>query len=632
MVGLEPQNERHFFIHDGKDGCFVKVRLHGPSTKVAPGDEIEVSGVTDPLGFYPSIRDARVILIGKKPLPLPIRPRVDEMFSPELDSQWVEVPAVIIGSELGDGRHTLTVEVYGNQFKAELPIREGAGSRSSEWMQRRVLLRGVMGTIFNQDKQMTDRHFFLHSLDALIPMSPQPDDSNCPLIQISQLLTGNMGPDVAVRISGVITQTNPRGFYLRDASGSTLVHHISSKRLHQGMLVEVSGFAAVAPFRPVMRATRVEPVGLATPPPEPVRVDPNAAEFSRLHSEWVTMEAEFQGMANSRHEELLQFRSKGRYFEASIPRSHNGTWPAEIGLQVGDRVRLSGIYELTTTHALPRLNWVDGMRLHLPETGGIKIIETAPWWTMRRLFVAFGAMSGIAILAMLTSWTLRRQVKRQMQVISEKLRTEAVGEERDRMARELHDTLEQQLSGVALQLDGLDDLLANQPKKVPTALELARRMLRFTREEARRSVWDLRSQVLERDGLPAALRAIGAPFSAASAPHIEVTVEGNEHPLQPGSDFHLLRIAQEALTNAIKHGKARRVDIQLEYHDDSTRLKVTDNGVGFDSASPVQPPRPSFGVMGMKERAAKIGAEFSIHSSVGHGCEVVVSVPQPSLE
>ena len=631
VVGVEPERSKNVFIHDGKEGCFVKVRRVAPSSAMAPGDEIMLTGVTDPMGYFPSIRQANCRIIGRKPLPPPERPRVSQMFSPRLDSEWIEVPAVVIDSELGDGRQTLTVEVYGNQYKAELPIQMDSAERTRELMQRRVILRGVMGTIFNQDKQMTDRHFFLSSLAALVPNPRQPKERDASPILISQLLTGQNGPEVTVHITGEITQLDPRGFFLRDASGSTLVRYVDTTSLQPGMKVEVTGTAAVSPFRPTMRATHVISHGKSSPLPVPFPIDISADDLSRFHSEWVELEADFLGRADSRHEEILQFRSNGRYFEASIPFPADGSGtPQAQRLQIGDRLLLTGICELTTTHALPRLNWVDGVRLHLPIGGGIRVISSAPWWNTKRLMIACGTLAAIAALAMLMSWTLRRRVKNQMQVISEKLRSEAVGEERDRMARELHDTLEQQLSGVALQLDGLDDLLSNQSQNVHTSLELARNMLRFTREEARRSVWDLRSQVLERDGLPAALRAIGEPFEGAGSMRVDIDVRGAEHALPPGHDFHLLRIAQEALTNAVKHGNANAVTISLQYAENHTTLKVTDDGDGFAPDRLPGPERPRFGVMGMRERAAKISAEFSINSSPGMGCSVEVSVPHPS--
>ncbi|MEY3896165.1 MAG: hypothetical protein RLZZ214_1685, partial [Verrucomicrobiota bacterium] len=269
----------------------------------------------------------------------------------------------------------------------------------------------------------------------------------------------------------------------------------------------------------------------------------------------------------------------------------------------------------------------DGFRIHLPENDGMAVISRAPWWTTRRLLVALGVMSGVAATGFLGTWLLRRQVKSQMHIISDKLRTEAVGEERDRMARELHDTLEQQLSGVALQLDSLDHAVTQNPAAASATLSLARRMLRYTRHEARRSVWDLRSKVLENDGLSAALRAIQETSGGPAGPAIAVHVSGEEHVLSAGVDFHLLRIAQEATTNAIKHGAASTIRIELEYLTDATRLIIRDDGRGFDPAAAQSSPGPHFGLLGMRERAGKIGATLTFDSAPGSGCTVTATLP-----
>jgi len=168
------------------------------------------------------------------------------------------------------------------------------------------------------------------------------------------------------------------------------------------------------------------------------------------------------------------------------------------------------------------------------------------------------------------------------------------------------------------------------PSGAESILLLARRMLRHTRLEARRSVWDLRSKVLHDHGLPAALHAISESVGSAEAPAIEVRVAGEARTLPPGADFHLLRIAQEAVTNAIKHGAARSILIGLDYLGDRARLVVRDDGRGFDPATARHEPGPHFGLLGMRERAAKIGATMELASSPGRGCMVTVDLPIPA--
>jgi signal transduction histidine kinase len=226
---------------------------------------------------------------------------------------------------------------------------------------------------------------------------------------------------------------------------------------------------------------------------------------------------------------------------------------------------------------------------------------------------------------------LHRQVAHQMKIISEKLRGEAVSAERNRMARDLHDTLEQQLAGVALQLDGAEETIREDPVAASEAVVLARRMLRHTRLEARRSVWDLRSQVLEKQGLPAALRALAE--SAAGRVGLETTVQvaGESCDLPAGVEFQLLRVAQEALANAIKHSGAKRVVISLEYSPEATRLRISDDGEGFAAGALTHTNDKHFGVLGMQERAARIGAELSIVGTPGAGCVVTLCLPASAL-
>lgn len=622
VVGLNPGAPFHFFMHDGSAGCFIKTIAGGRPEYLAPGDRVLVEGMSDPLGYYPSVRDARVRVLGNGKPPPPVKPTAGQMFAPELDSEWVEVPAVVTGYEIGDDRVTLAVQVNGSPFKAEVPMVGDAEERAAGLMQQPVRLQGVMGTIFNYQRQMTDRHFFVPSFDSIAPVLPKLDGGQARLLKVSQLLASGFGPAMPVRLQGVVTQIGPKGLYLRDNTGSTLVAGAAMDDITPGTVVEAEGFGATAPFRPVLRATQVRSTG-SNAVVKAVPFDFKISGMSRLHAELVTLEADFLGRRDGPVDSILQFCSGEAFFEALQPHGRDLVDPP---LAVGDRVRLTGICELTTTHALARRDWVDGFRIHLPRSGGIEVLSRAPWWNTRRLLVALGVMSGVAALGFLGTWTMRRQVKRQMAVISDKLRSEAVGEERDRMARELHDTLEQQLSGVALQLDGLDHAVHQNPAAVSSVLLLARRMLRYTRLEARRSVWDLRSKVLEDDGLDVALRTIQQTSGDSAGAAIDVQVTGRERNHPPGVDFHLLRIAQEAVTNAIKHGEARSITILLEYLPQETRLTVCDDGRGFDSGA-AHSAGPHFGLLGMRERAAKIGAVLTLASLPGQGCRVTVAMP-----
>lgn len=625
VLGSDPASPWSLFLHDGTAGCYVKLLPGEGTADFLPGSQLQVEGTSMALGYYPSVGRARAHLVGAGALPVPRRLSAEEIFAPEFDSAWVEVPAVVVGFEVRNLRLTLDVEVYGLPFKAELPLEHGAEARASGLLQRPVSMRGVLGTIFNRQRQMTDRHFFVASLAAITPIRV-PAAGAAPRIAVAQLLTGAFGPQTHVSIEGVVTQANEKGFYLRDATGSALVNAAPGSRFPPGARVEVEGFGSVAPFRPVMRAAKVVELGRVAPP-RPVSFDYARADLPAMHAELVTVDAEFLARQDTRGGHVLECVTGRQIFEVRWPAGES----AGPALAAGDRLRLVGICELTTTHALPRIGWVDGFRLHLAGPAGLTVLTRGPWWTARRLLVALGVMSAVAALGLTGTWIFRRRVQRQMEIIGDSVRVEAVAKERDRIARELHDSLEQQLSGVALQLDGLDDTVRRDPPAAARALQIARRMLRYTRLEARRSVWDLRSKILETHGLVAALQEMASSSEAPHGPKIEVRTSGAAQPFPAATEFHLFRIAQEALANAIKHGEARHVVIGLEHLSGASRLTVRDDGRGFEPEEKQFSPGPHFGLLGMRERAAKIGGDLRVDSGPGRGCEIAVTVGAPAV-
>ncbi len=176
-----------------------------------------------------------------------------------------------------------------------------------------------------------------------------------------------------------------------------------------------------------------------------------------------------------------------------------------------------------------------------------------------------GIMS-VAILAGLT-WVviLDSRLRRQTRIIQEKAQREAVLEERSRIAREFHDTLEQELAAISIQLDTVSAQFDDSPAHARDLLELTRNMSRRSLAEARRSVWDLRSHLLENSNLVAALSEVAKALAASSQSQIVVSTAGPQRRLSASLENNMLRLAQEALTNALKHARAQRISVQLTY-------------------------------------------------------------------
>jgi signal transduction histidine kinase len=201
--------------------------------------------------------------------------------------------------------------------------------------------------------------------------------------------------------------------------------------------------------------------------------------------------------------------------------------------------------------------------------------------------------------------------------------------ERARLAREIHDTLAQGFVGISSQLDAVAMCLLNDPGAARQYLELARKMARHSLTEARRSVMDLRASALEGQDLAAALHSGMRVWTAGSGVDVEVDVTGQQNALPQEMEQHLLRIAQEAVNNALKHASASKIAIKLHMEARKLYLRIVDNGRGFEERDIFSSGGGHFGLMGMRERAERVGGELRLETQPGSGTKVEVTAPLP---
>ena len=197
-------------------------------------------------------------------------------------------------------------------------------------------------------------------------------------------------------------------------------------------------------------------------------------------------------------------------------------------------------------------------------------------------------------------------------------------EERNRLAREIHDTLVQGLTGIIMQLETADALLESaQADRGREAMLQALALTRANLEEARRSVLDLRAAPLEGRSLAKALAALVDEMKATS--HVKIKFESTgERPLPTRVEVALYRIAQEALTNVARHAQARRAVVRLLTTPAFVQLTIEDDGRGFD---PAQVPTDHHGLIGMQERARLLGGTLELHTQPDRGTRLHVTVP-----
>jgi signal transduction histidine kinase/streptogramin lyase len=202
-------------------------------------------------------------------------------------------------------------------------------------------------------------------------------------------------------------------------------------------------------------------------------------------------------------------------------------------------------------------------------------------------------------------------------------------DERARLAREIHDTLAQGFVGISSQLDAVAMCLPDETAPVRKYLDVARKMARHSLTEARRSVMDLRASVLEGQDLAAALESSTRLWTAGSGVDVDVDVSGPRTALTEEAEQQLLRIAQEAVTNVLKHAGASKIWVKLHMEARRLFLRIVDNGRGFEQQDAFSSQGGHFGLIGMRERAERLGGELRLASQPGGGTEVEVKVPLP---
>jgi len=259
---------------------------------------------------------------------------------------------------------------------------------------------------------------------------------------------------------------------------------------------------------------------------------------------------------------------------------------------------------------------ITGFAVILRRAADLKVIRSPPWWTPGRLFALVIALTALLVGVSIWNRLLQRQAERRGRQLyraeigraGEALRVE----ERTRLAVELHDSLSQNLTGVALQLKaGRHDMAAQA--------------LKSCREELRNCLWDLRSNAIDCDSMDEALRQTLAPHVEGARLSVRFNVKRSA--VSDTTAYAIMRIIRELVTNAIRHGHA--ADIRVAGRLEPTRIlfSVRDDGCGFDPAARPGIAEGHFGLQGVEERAEALGGEMTIASTVGKGTRVTVEIP-----
>ena len=591
------------------------------------GTEVEIEGRTEAGFLGPFVNADTVRAMGARALPSPPRATFEELLTAQLHGRRVEITGIVRGQrvnpELGLDWLALEVATGGGRITVNV-THEATGH--PELIDAMVRIRGVNlhGTDAQQQAflPMLNAHT-LADVEVVTPAMGRPFDQ--PLTPLASLMRSASvaGAGHRLRARGVVTFVG-RGdsFYFQDESRGIQVFLRDAPRPDAGEAVDVVGFPEPGAFSPVLRDADWRPTaGKGAPVPLPVSMTEATKHDGRL----LTVEGRLTEITKGDREVMLTLELGGRRGRIHILNAAARNWVE------GSRLRATGVcsveigdWESFVAHRKPT-----GFSLLTQDPGSITLVQSAPWWNLRRVvwLLAVAAVSSLGALGL--AWWRTKVRLRETSRTREAAHAQfvAVIAERNRIAREIHDTLAQGFAGISVQLEVLNDRLHDAPTTLRRHLDLARDLVRSSLDEARRSVWNLRAQALEEAGLGEALARLGQQLSEGAAVTFELRVDGTPRTLPVDVENNLLRIGQEAITNAVRHASAKRISLSLSYLADRVCLVVSDDGRGFDPKRVRPSARGGFGLSGIRERAETMHASLTINPESEGGTRLELGVP-----
>ena len=664
--------QRDLVVQDPTAGIFLELGdWKGPVLDLKPGDLIELEGVTRAGTFSPVVIPERIEPRGKGALPAPRKVSFEDLASGREDSQFIELGGIVRSAsrEMALPPPRLILQVAAPGGKIPVWVLHHDGADAGRLIDAQVQVQGVCLHFTNVRGQAWDRRLVVYGMDGIrVDRQAPADPFTLPLYTIDHLL--KFSPEGSsphrVRVQGTLTWGQPgASLFIQDGRRGLQVLSSQGGELRPGDRIEAVGFPSMGEYYARLEDAAFRTVGSGDEP-SPAEVSVEEARRGDYDGVLVQVAATFIDASRSGGTGTATLERGGFRFGADLPAGQPDDPFAAI--RPGSEVLVTGICEAVagpsgrSPFGLPSENF----RLRLRAPSDVRVLRPGPWWTVGRMAIALGGSA--LLLASLAAWglTLRRRNRQLREQIAARRRAEeelqrahddlerrveerstqlaeeirarhqaaiefdAVLRERNRLAADLHDTMEQSLTGVSLQLEAGRATLAVEPEKSSKHLALAKDLLDASRDEVRRAVWDLRSQALEKHELPDALLLVARRAEEGGRARIDLRVAGSPRKLPEAVAHGLLRICQEAIANSLKHGSPDTIRVSLVFEDAAVSLSIEDDGKGFTVGDAPGPETGHFGLQGIRERAKRIGGAMAIESEPGRGTLVRIAVPSGS--
>lgn len=623
-----------------RSACFWDAATNAPA--YGNGDFIRVQGIiSDSVESYRRqvLTDrAHTVLnleiVGHAPLPRTRASTASEINSFATSNDFVHIDGVL-ASAVRDSTNAewnwLVLKTETGAIRAAATERDYPLHRLQTLLDAEVRLRGIL---HNDTSWMhiTRKHIILYGDGGLVVRKTASSPFAAPVL-------GNAPSTHRQKITGHVLGLGKRKVFIRRDNKDFVVAILQDDRLLPtvGDRVSVSGFAESGHMGVCLdnAICRVEPTHRSAPDEamlvNPERMFTTSCGQAQIDTSLYGKVLRVRGrIANSTE----GIRTDGRILLECGQRTMTGDIRHLLDtlspkLASGCLIDLTGIclFELDTEASNDPFPLVKGFVLYPRVPNDIVIVRRPPWWTPLRL----GCVIGVLLLAIVAILIWNRMLKvlserRGRELAEEQItsaRADLKVEERTRLAIELHDSISQTLTGVALQIDAATRTGKANPTAAEKFLATARTMLASCRQELRCCIWDLKSRTFDEKDMTEAVQKTLAPHVGNADVQIRFNVP--RAILSESAAHDALRIIRELAVNALRHGHATRLRVAGECSDGFVRFSVRDDGAGFDTAAVLGPADGHFGLQGIRERIKDRNGTMEIDSAPGRGTKVTIS-------
>ena len=622
------------FIQDDTAGIYLQASRIMPA--LVPGQVVELEGISSAGEFAPIIVPEKVRVLGAAALPAPKPVTYEQLASGKEDSQLVEITGVVRSVQLHEASQHYVVEIATGGGRLSVYTRQLPVKSAAELLDSTVRVRGVCSTQFNHQRQ----------LFAIRLMVPQPDDLAIEIPAPAEpfaIATRSIGSLLQfdpqepyghrVKVAGTVIYYEPgKLVFLQAGEQGMEVQTKTLEPLQLGDRVEALGFVSQGEYTPILQDAIFRKISTGPPLP-PARVTLDEALKGKHDCRLITVTAKLLDRALHGSERYLILQDGDFIFQAYLKPAEGPD--AFAGLENGSRVSVTGVCKIDPGDWQAGEEWrARSFRVGLRSAADIVVLQSPPWWTLKKLLWIAGGLGLVALAASGWVMVLRRQVverTRQLEKqIQERQRAERgreIERERARVAHDLHDDLGAGLTEV--------NMLSSLVKSSTTTAEEKNRYLDDLTETARRMVTSLDEIVWAVNPRNDTIASLASYFGSyaqrllelASVPcGLDVAEDLPEHPLDPKFRQEIFLAFKEALTNIVRHAQATQVWLRISVRNEQLVLELADNGQGFDLG---ERKAGDDGLANIKERLKSLGGDCEITSDRQKGTTVRFQAPLP---